>query len=327
MLTKEEVLQSIKELAVQKSIKREEILNAFDESVAMGESIQNKKIKITDILYYIGGAIVFLGIVIFVTQNWKILSTSTKILSTLGSSVATYFVAIFFGMKKKTESVSLAFHLIAALVMPIGLYVTFYEAGFSISGSGMQSLISGILFVVYLLSFAISRKNIFILFSVIFGTWLFFSLTSYMVGGNPIWDYNFYYYRLLAVGLAYIFLGYYFSQSERSSLSGFLYGFGILGFLSAALILGGWSPHQKAFWEISFPGLVFATLFLSVYLKSKSFLVFGTIFLMLYIIKITSEYFSGSLGWPLSLVIIGLLLICSGYLFVYIKNKFMSKTV
>ena len=322
MATKEEVLQSIRELSNQKSIKREELLSAFDE----GSPEQNKKIGIADILYYIGAAIVFFGIAIFVTQNWKILNTSTRIISTLGSSIAAYFAATFFSRNKKTENVSLAFHLIAALVMPIGLYVTFHEAGFSIGSSEMQSLISVILFAVYILSFATFKKDIFILFSIIFGTWWFFSFTSLMVGGNPIWDSNFFNYRVLVVGIAYILLGHYFSKNRKSALSGFLSGFGILGFLGAGLALGGWKPHQKAFWEIIFPGLIFATLFLSVYLKSRSFLTFGTIYLMVYIIKITSEYFSGSLGWPLSLVLIGFLLIASGYLFVYIKNKYMSKS-
>jgi len=325
MTSKEEVLRSISELAAQNSISKEEILSAFDGVVVSKETIQNKRLGIADILYYIGGAIVFFGIAIFVTQNWRILNAPTKVLATLGSSIAAYFVAIFFSTKEKTKNIGLAFHLIAALVMPIGLYITFYEAGFRMGGSEIQALISAILFAVYLLSFLVFKENIFLFFNIIFGTWLFFSFTSYIVGNNPIWNSNFYNYRLLVTGLTYTVLGYAFSKTKREPLTGILYGFGVLGFLGAALMLGGWKPHQKMIWELAFPGLVFAVLFLSVFLKSKSFLTIGTIYLMVYIIKITSEYFSGSLGWPLSLVIIGLLLIASGYLFVYIKNKYMPK--
>jgi len=326
MATKEEVLQHIKELAKSDFIKKEEILKAFDEG-ARKENEDSKKLGIAEILYYIGGAIVFFGIAILVSQNWNTLNSFTRIFVTLGSSVVAYFAALLFGSKKKTENVGIAFHLVSALLMPLGLYIAFHEAGFVMTGNGIQALISFILFIVYILSLIAFGRTIFIFFSILFGTWLFFSFTGYLVGTNPIWGSDFFLYRTLATGLTYIFLGYYFSQGKRVSLSGFLYGFGILGLLGAALALGGWKPHQKILWEIAFPGLIFAVLFLSVYLKSRSFLTFGTIFLMLYITKITAEYFSGSLGWPLSLVIVGLLLIASGYLFVYIKDKYIVKAI
>lgn len=322
MATKEEVLQSIRELSAKGSIKKDDILAAFE--AGLPEDIRTtKKIGIAEILYYIGGAIVFFGIAIFITQNWRSLSSASRIISTLGSGVAAYFSALFFSLKKKTENISLAFFLISALVMPIGLFVVFYEAGYKMSTHGMQSIISFILFTVFLSSLTLFRKSIFIVFSVIFGSWMFFAITNFLIGGAPGLGQDFFYYRILAVGLSYILLGYYFSKNKREAMSGSLYGFGVFGFLGAALMLGGWKPEQKMFWELVFPGLIFAVLFLSVYLKSRSFLTFGTLYLMVYIIKITTEYFSGSLGWPLSLVIIGFLLIASGYLFVYIKNNFI----
>lgn len=324
MASKEEVLQYIREVAKSGLIKREEIIRVFDEG-SRAESTSSSKLGIAEILYYIGGAIVFFGIAILVNQNWNSLDSFTRVLVTLGSSIAAYFAALLFGLRKKTENVGIAFHLISALLMPMGLFITFREAGLSTSGSGMQSLISLILVVVYVLSLAVFKKTIFTFFSIIFGTWLFFSYTNYLIiGSNSLASSDFFLYRVLVAGLAYLFLGYYFSENKKRSLSGFLYGFGILGFLGAALALGGWKPHQKIIWELAFPALVFGTLFLSVYLKSGSFLTFGTIYLMGYIMKITAEYFSRSLGWPLSLVVIGLLLIASGYLFIHLKRKYLS---
>ena len=97
-----------------------------------------------------------------------------------------------------------------------------------------------------------------------------------------------------------------------------------MGFLGAALALGGWSPQQNIFWELIFPGLVFGIIFLSVYLKNKSFLVFGALYLMAYIIKITSEYFSQSLGWPLALVLAGFMLMGIGYFAFYLNQKYIK---
>ena len=58
--------------------------------------------------------------------------------------------------------------------------------------------------------------------------------------------------------------------------------------------------------------------------KSQAFLIWGTIFLMVYLLKITSEYFSKGFGWPLALVMLGLSLIGVGYMSISIKRKFLS---
>lgn len=146
-----------------------------------------------------------------------------------------------------------------------------------------------------------------------------------MVGGGPYFDdWKFHEYRVLVASIAYMLLGYAFSKNERAPLQGFLYSFGILGFLGAALTLGGWEPNQNVFWELIYPGFVFGALFLSVHVKSNAFLTLGTLFLMAYILKITSEYFSSGLGWPLALVIAGLAMIGVGYMSLSLKKKYLS---
>ena len=326
MATKEEILQYIKTIGEQKIVTKDELDLAYDSGSGIKtDVVLTKKLGIAEILYYIGGAIVFLGISILLWQNWSTLGFGTKVLATLGAGVAAYFVGLLFSRDEKTETVGSAFYLISALVMPLGLYVVFNNAGFDANSYGSQSLISGILFGMYLLSYVVFRKNVFTLFSILFGTWLFFSLTSFMIGSGLYFDnWKFYEYRVLVAGITYMLIGYAFSKNERASLSNFLYGFGILGFLGAALSLGGWKPNQNVFWELIYPGLIFGALFLSVYIKSKSFLTWSTLFLMAYIFKITSEYFSGGLGWPLSLVIAGLSMIGVGYMSISLKKKYLS---
>lgn len=326
MTTKEEVLQYVRTLAEQKIVTKDELDIAFDSGSGIKtDVVLTKKLGISEILYYIGGAIVFLGIAILLAQNWSTLGFGTKVLATLGAGVAAYFVGVLFSRDERTETASPAFYLISALVIPMGLWVVLDNAGFDASSYGSQSLISGIMLGTYLLSLLVFRRNIFTLFSILFGTWLFFSLTSFMVGGGPYFDdWKFYEYRVLVAGITYMLLGYAFSKNERVSFSHFLYSFGILGFLGAALMLGGWEPNQSVFWELIYPGLVFGALFFSVHIKSKAFLIWGTLFLMVYILKITSEYFSSGLGWPLALVIAGLAMIGVGYMSISLKKKYLS---
>ena len=147
-----------------------------------------------------------------------------------------------------------------------------------------------------------------------------------MVSGPPmIDDWSFINYRVLFTGLAFMLLGYSFVGSEREPLTAWLYVFGVLGFLGAGLALGDWKPNQNAFWEAVYPGLVFGIIFLSTYIKSRIFLILGSIALGSYLTKITAEYFSDSLGWAFSLVLVGFFLMGIAYLAVRVNRRHISQ--
>ncbi len=325
MQTKEETLQSVGMLASRGMVTKDEVVGAYDRGAAgkTADGAFSKKATAADILYYIGGGIVFLGIAILIAQNWQTIGFGAKLLATLGSGIAAYAAAFFFSRDERTQSVGSAFFLLSALVLPIGFGVLFDHAGYDVGTSAVQSWIAGILFAAFLSSALLLRKNIFHLFSVIFGTWLYFALASYLFGSSADWAKHME-YLTLALGLAYGFIGYAFSSTDKAPLSRYLYGFGILAFLGAAFALGGWSPDQNAFWEMAFPILAFGALFGSIPLKSRAFLAVGTLGLMAFIFKITSEYFSGSLGWPLALVIAGLLMIAAGYFSISIRKNYLK---
>lgn len=324
-MDKKELLKHIQSLASQQVITKDEVTSAFDAGIR-GEVPDevSRQTGISHILYYIGGAIVFLGISVLIWQQWTSLNSATKILSTLGSGIASYIAAVFLSREERLEIASRAFYFISALVMPLGLHVTFYVAGLDTGSHGVQSIVSGILLVTFLFSYFVNRRTVFLLFNIIFGTWLFFSFTSFLIGSRPNFGWEFSAYRVLCTGLVYALLGHYFTTTSHRALTGALYGFGVLCFLGAALALGDWKPNQNWFWELVFPGLVFGVVFLSVYLRSKAFLTFGSLYLITYIFKITSEYFAQSLGWPLVLVLTGLGLIAIGYLHFNLKRKYLA---
>jgi hypothetical protein len=325
-MDKQELLHEVRQLAAAHAINQGELLTAFAQGQGTVVPEENKHITLSQVLYYIGGAIVFVGICVLISQNWEYFNTATKILVTLGSGIAAYVVGVLFNRYEQYKGLGLAFFLISALVNPIGLYVMFDKLGFDTGLASVGVLVFLILLVVYLGSYFIFRKTIFTLFSIVFGTALFFLLVQWMVGVNftyadqsKIWE-----YRFLVAGMVYMLLGYYFKDTSESSLAGPLYAFGSLGFLGAALALGNWQPNQNVFWELIYPLLVFGIIFLSVYIKSKSFLVFGSLFLIGYILKLTSEYFSSGLGWPLALVLAGLLIMVVGYYAVRINKEYLT---
>lgn len=321
-MDKQSLLNEIGEMSAAGLITAEELNAAYARGVATEQIGEKRRVSISDVLYFIGGGIVFLGIVLLVGQNWSSLNSFAKVLITLGSAVAAYIIAALFHRRGNLKLPSTAFFMISGLLFPVGLMVLLNVAGIEWATLGSQTVVAAILLIIFFASGFIFKKSIFLFFSIIFATWLF------QVGVLNIFKDSFdniYAYIVLTNGLAFMLLGKYFSNKVESAFSGPLYGFGSLMFLGAAFILGGTHPNGNVFWQVIFPLLDFGIIFLSVYWRSKTFLVFGSIFLMVYIIKITTEYFSQSLGWPFALVLAGLLLMAIGYMGLYLNRKYLAK--
>lgn len=331
-MDKQEILLAVKQLSANKELTQEELNNAFSAGLQMpaGQEVPaHNRLKLSDIMYYLGGAIVFLGIAVLVSQNWDYFPSFLRILVTLGSMIAAFIVAAIFYRYENFSRISQAFFLLSGMLAPLGVEVTLKEMGFDLSLNSVQLLAFMVMSAVFLGAFYYYKKAILLFFGIAFVTGIFHYIVNIVVGNNldskramDIWE-----YRILVLGLAYMFLGYYLSQTSQKDLTGIMYGFGSLFFLGAAIALGGWQPYQNAFWEISYPFLVFGIIFLSVFVKSRSFLVFGTMFLIGYILKLTGEYFSSGLGWPLALVLAGLAIMGVGYYAVKLNKKYLNQHI
>lgn len=327
-MTKEEFLQYVKNAGTTRLVSREELLGAFEGDLsfeAHAASALFKRLSIAQILYYLGGAVVFIGIAVLVGQNWEQFSPIMRIFVTLGSGIAAYVVGALFLRDERLEGMGLGFFLVSALVLPIGIFVVLDQAGFQVADFGVQAFIAGIMAGIFLASRFLFQKIIFTVFAVLYSTWLYFALKHFLLGGattflgtkDPLYD-------VVLIGLAYMFLGYAFSRTSEAPLTGFLYAAGSFGFLGGTLALGA---EEGTLWDLVYPLFVFGIIFLSVHVKSRAFLTFGTVFLMAYILKITGQYFSEGLGWPLALVLAGFALMGVGYFAVRMNKRYFSATL
>lgn len=316
------------DMASQGALSKSELVSAFDMGVQKHgrDNVSEKTSTFVKILYYIGGAVVVIGLVVLIQQQWMQFDSLTRVVVTLGMGVGLYISAVLVGSSyKDVQGVSDAFHLVGALLIPTGIYVMLHEYFSGPGGPGVHSIVMGALFVAYLASYFTFRRTVLLIFTIIFGSLFYFAFLAYTVGEHiPFDPSRFFMYETLMLGSSYLFLGRSFAGTKRNALSGILYGFGSLGFLGSALALGGWSPDAYILWELVYPAIVFGFVSLSVYLQSKTFLVFGSIFLMAYIMKITAEYFAETTGWPLALMVVGFALIGIGYLTFYLNKRYIS---
>ena len=284
--------------------------------------------KLMSILYFIGGGIVFMGIAFWIAQEWDHFGSIAKIICTLGISIGFFTSAVLLHSHEENSVLSGVFFLISALLMPLGLGVTYDELDFNVESFMLGTQISGILSAVFITSYFLFKRNLLLFIAIVFTSCLILILTDWMVSDKFLQDdFDFNLYRLFFLGLAWMFLGYAFEDSERDALSSYLYSFGVIAVLSTGLVLGNWEPNQNIFWELIYPGLALGIVFLSTVVKSRAFLIFGSLGFGAHLCKITAEYFSDSLGWPLALILMGFTLIGIAFAAVRIKNKYINVAV
>lgn len=322
-MDKRQFLDLITEKARNNLATKQEVTDAYEKG-SQGNEVKNGRVVNNtsvagQVFAYIGGAIMFLALVIFVGQYWDLLNDLTRVLLTLGVGIAVFVSAVL--LDKHSKVAAQALHLMAALLLPSGIAVMLYSAGVDLATFGAEMAIFFSLFLVYLAMFFINKKTIFLLFSIIFGTFCFYIIGDYISVNSyfaSTWQYNL--YLTFGLGLAYCFMGYSVTQ-----LRGALYGFGILATLGSAFALTGWGEDKILAYELIYPALLVLTLWLSVKLKSRAFLVFGSIFLVGFIFKVTAEYFTDTFGWPIILAVIGLALVGVSVLAVNLKSRIAQK--
>lgn len=271
-------------------------------------------IKLTNVFYGIGATVVLIGVIILVAQNWEELGFLGRLVATGGIALATYIGGLLI-RPPANRVLSQAFLVIAAALSPLAVIVVMNELDVRFTLT-YHILTAALLSLTFWVAYWASQRSITILLTVLFGSWAFFALVLKLVEDLAYDAFTWIKWSAMLFGVATVFIGYgvrpeKFSNDadvmrERSSVRGILYGLGMLATLGAGIQIGG-------VWNFIFIPVLFGAFYLSVYLQSRTILVLATLFLMGHVVKLTAEYFIGSLGWPIALVVSGFIIISIGY--------------
>jgi len=132
-----------------------------------------------------------------------------------------------------------------------------------------------------------------------------------------------YIYLNIVMGISYLLLAHSFKDGWNSRLCEILNFFGTLGILGSAFS----KIFNSVEWQFVFFVFVIGGFVLSVVVKSRVVLVLSTLFLISYVSYITGKYFADSIGWPVSLVILGFIFIALGYASITINKKYIKTQV
>jgi hypothetical protein len=305
-----QALKAIVDTARTHNIGIEEISAALAEGRAP-EAASEKSSILTRVLAYLGGIFVFAGLGVFIAMNWESMNFAARVVITLGSGVAAFILGLIALGDERYEKAATPLFLIAALLQPGGMLVIFEEYYSGNEWEIVGLVVSGAMAAQQILTLVKTRRTTLlftsIIFVVAFMLILFdtldvdYDFTSLVLGGSLL---------SLCVGL---------DQTRHKVITPFWYFIGSTWFLYGAFAL-----LERSIVEILFLGVVIALVYLSTVVRSRTLLFVSTIAMLAYIGYYSAEHFVQSIGWPIALVLFGLLLIGLSAVAFRINKKYIS---
>lgn len=323
-MTKEELLHALSEKISSGEISREEVVKRFhlDAPLSNGtETSVTSQFSVNKLLYFLGAAVVVIGIITFVSQIWNDIGSLGRVVITLGLGLLTSAIGSSLFKSRPGQIIGSVFHIIGGVLIPGGALVTLNELSTGIDHPWVVASTFGVIFAFYLLLNYVHRHAVLTFFAIANGTAFVYLVVEAMTYDASIFFIDdLYAYLTMVVGASYLLLGYAFRIGWNQKLVSILYFFGITGFLGA-----GFSQVFNSLpWQLFYFIILMGGFFLAVYVKNRSILVMSTLFLIAHTSYITSEYFADSIGWPIALIILGFLFIGLGYVSLNLNKKYIA---
>ena len=279
-----------------------------------------------DVLMYIGGFSLFLGISYFIFNFWNDLNSFFQVFFTLGVSLIFIFLGIYLSKYKNLPKLGSPILFICYFLFPVGLNIFLSKFGFYNSFQ-VESIIA-----ICLISS--------IVFTIIYKTLnssitLFFSLTYYALfyayfilklfkpySSSQGGVYNILFSSILFFGISGYYLAKYFIEKSKS------FYFFINFFAVNSILIGLWGfnyflvPSDVTYkiWIFLFPSIVLYLIYFSRKVNDTMLKIFSTINLVIFIIYLIYKNVSSQYAVPVVLISLGILLISSGFYY-YLKRS------
>lgn len=305
----QQALQQIKKIVEENNLTWADVSKTLQ--ITEEKTPKGGMIEASEILAYIGGILIFAGVGVYTTMFWQDLSSFLRISITFGSGFSCYCIALGLSQNLKYNKATQTLFLISAILQPTGLYVFLNEVFVTSSDLHAATLfVFGIMFGQQFATFWQIRLNLLLFMVLFFGMGFTFTLLDYIGIQTD--------YMLMGMGISLFLITYSLNSMNYKPLIGFWYFIANLNILWGAY---DWLYNTR--FEVLFLGLCALMIYLSTLTKSKSILFTSTIGFLAYIGHYTMLHFVDSIGWPISLIIVGAsFIILSGFA-LKIKKKYM----
>ncbi len=310
MTARDAALAEIVEIARHHDISGQEIVREL--GGASLEAIDDPGRSIVrQLLAYVGGIFVFAGILVYIAMFWAEMNSAARIIITLGCGLVALILAVLMLSHDKFAKAVTPLFLSAAWLQPTGIMVAFDELG---SGGNPQYAVLATTIVMLLQSVLILPRyprSVLVFVALGFAVLTFGNVFD-LLGVDE--DLN-----IMITGLSVMMVTYGIDQTPHRSITPFWYFLGSALFLWAAFELLEDTPAN-----ILYLGICAFMIYVSTLARSRTLLFTSTLAMMGYLGYFTSEYFVNSAGWPIALIVMGLILIGLSNLALRINRKYIA---
>lgn len=327
MSRKDEVLSFIKNVTTDTPRPLEELV-----PVPTSQPPQHQETdKFSKILTWFGAGIVVLGFLVLIGLGWEKFSPALKIAISFGGAVGLIWAGIYYDDGAARRSAALALYVAGSLLLPIGVLILLLQL-FILRELAVIMIPAVVAAISYGLLLRYTKFNVFVVFCYLAVSVVYATLVAYLLPKIGLLDGStmallsqyaavlWAYATIVAVRPLCI-------DAYRKS-AGWLYFFGLFGFFSCSLFW--FEPYgaqvNTVIWNIIYPIAAAAIMYASIRLQSKLFLIIGSLALTAYVLKITAQYFAETIGWPIAMIIFGLLVIGIASQANVIRQRFVRRT-
>ena len=297
---RESALERIVALAESHGIAADEIA----QHMAVAQTPERQGGIVKALLAYTGSIFIFAGLGLLGSMVWPDIGPLQRVVITLGPGMVAFVLGILAHRESRFAKAVTPLFLVAAFMQPAGLFVFLDEF---VPRAGEPELAALIVFAILALqqgiAFAQLRQPSLLFLTMIF--WFAF------IGTTMVWldvdgDVN-----SITVGLSALFLSHFAALRGNHAITPFWY------FIGGGFLLGGvFAAVEGGPAEIAYLGVNGFLVYLSIRLASQAMLVISVFGLIGYLSYFTYEYFANIIGWPIAMIVMGLVMIgVSAYAF------------
>ena len=305
-----QALQALVTLARQHGLTADEIVAALDGHDAAGDQQSRARHIVVRVLGYLGGTFVFAGVGVFIALQWDWMGSAARIVITLGSGLAACVLALVANADARYEKAATPLFLVAAALEPTGMLVGFGELGSGGDWRWAGLATCATMALQFGAVFASLRQSVLLFLSVSFavlGAWS--ALDLLRVDGGVI---------ALVLGATLLLASAGVDSTPWRGVTGVWYLIG-----GAAALAGLFELVERTPLELAFLAAAAGLVYVSAIVQSRALLAVSIAGILAYTGWFTSEHFADSIGWPLALVMFGLLMIGLSALAVRIDRDYV----
>jgi hypothetical protein len=264
------------------------------------------------LLAYIGAIFVFAGIAVYIAMFWEDINSAGRIIITLGAGVVTQILAIQLLGHDRLNRAATPLFLMAGWLQPAGILVAFNELG--TGGDPQHAVLVTTIVMLFqqLLLFMRYKRSVLLFIALIFGALTFGNALDLLGVHEEV--------NTLIIGLSLMLVSYGIDQTEHRVITPFWYFLSSATFLWAAFEL---LEHTSV--HLSYLGITAFMVYVSTLTKSRSLLFVSTLAMIGYLGYFTREYFIDSIGWPVALIFMGLVLIGLSNMAMRINRRYIAR--